>query len=343
MATPAHRFWQLTRSRWRPRPGPRRPGYSLLVPVPGDLPVFLELALTVCGRLNAANRAETLVVPDRPTAAVEQVIARAAPTWAGPLRAIRPRAVDRWLMRRLGNPHINHWLQWLNGAEQAAAGFALIHDADAFLFEADLFERQYRTCLERGLVCLGVNPVWDDWFAWNGLRAAATWELLFDTDWARSFAPADHKGHVNTVNGRTHSFDNTIYPQCLTPPERVGVEPLAGGFVHFNYVICTYRFFQAAKGPCEDEHFRLLLIRLLIDAFDRSGWRYDLPPLAELVRGLTDARAPVTYRAAATAGHYSEFRGKLRTLMSDGLTAGRPGEVIRNGVAPFDRAFGWAG
>lgn len=333
-----HRFWQLARPRWGPRPGPTRPGYSLVVPVPGDLPVFLELALAVCRRLDSVNRVETLVVPDRPSPAVDQIVARTAPSWNGPRRVVRVRALDGWLM---GNPHINHWLQLVNGAEQAVGSHVLIHDADAFLFDPGLFERQYRTCVERGLACLGVNPVWDDWFTKNGFRTAATWELLFDVDWARSFPPTDHKGHVNTVRGLTHSFDNTIYPQCLTPPERVGVEPLAGGFVHFNYVICTYRFFQAAKGPYEDEHFRLLLIRLLIDAFDRSGCRYDLPPLPELVRGLTDPAALVTYRAAATAGHYAEFRGKLRELLGEGLTAGRPGETIRAGVRPFDEAFGW--
>src|SRR5262245_47594610 len=118
MPTPGQRFWKLARPRWRPRPGPRRPGYSLLVPVTGDLPVFLELALAVCGRMDAQSRAETLVVPDQPTAVVDQVVARTAADWAGPLRVVRVRAVDRWLMRLLGNPHINHWLQWLNGAEQ---------------------------------------------------------------------------------------------------------------------------------------------------------------------------------------------------------------------------------
>ena len=42
-------FWRIRFARWSSAPsGAVRPGYTLLLPVPGDLPVFLELALAVC-------------------------------------------------------------------------------------------------------------------------------------------------------------------------------------------------------------------------------------------------------------------------------------------------------
>jgi hypothetical protein len=334
-------LWRTLYGRWRVPPPPTpQPGYTLLVPVPGDLPVFLELALTVCGRLDPEHRVETLVIPDRPNAVCAAVVERHARTWPGPLRMVWLRRPDRWLTRWLNNPHNNHFLQLLNGAEHARSTHFLLHDADLFLFDPDSLRRQYEACAGRGLACLGVNPVWDGWFAQRGIQLAATWELTGELAWLRGFPPYLHRGHDDTLGGERHTFDTTLYPQCHTPPERVTVQSMAGGFVHFNYVICTYRFFQNARGPYEDDHFRLLLVRLLIDLFDRTGWRYELPPLPDLQRGLSDPRARVTYVGPETAGRYPEFRGKLEELLAGPLLTPDQAGRVREGVRPFDAAFG---
>lgn len=336
------RFWRLFYSRWRGSVPAREPGYTNLVPVPGDLPVFLELALAVCGKLDRRHRVETLVVPDRMTPACQAVVERVGPGWAGgPLRMIGLRRLDRLVTRFNNNPGSNHWLQLVNGVENARGTHVLLHDADLFIFDRDLIRRQYETCRDRNLDCLGVSQSWDAWYPRNGLRTAATWELLFRTDWMTGFPPHLHLAHENTLGGNRHVFDTTLYPQSLTPPERIDFTNTTEGMVHFNYVIATYRWFQRSRGPFEDANLRLLLIRLLVDAFDQTGWQYDLPALDDLRHGLSDSRARVTYLDPDTARNYPEFRGKLQTLVESHIVSPQQAELIRNGVRPFDEAFHW--
>lgn len=343
MPTLQSALWKVCYSRWRTPDGPRQPGYTLLVAVPGDLPVFLEIALAVTGRLNPEHLVETLVLPDHGTPACAAIVQRVAATWAnGPLRLVQLRWLDRRVTEILNKPHSNHWLQLVNGIENARSTHALLHDADLFIFDRDSLKRQYETCTERGLACLGVTPVWDAWFAERGYRLAATWELMFEIAWARSFKPWWHIGHDNVLHGEPHTFDTTLLPQCHTPPERIDYQEVKGGFVHFNYVISTYRWFQKSRDTFEDEHFRLLLVRLLIEAFDRSGWEYEVPPLAGLEKGLRDPANRVTYRKAETASHYPEFRGKLQELMASNLLSPAQAEAMRAGVRPFDQAYGWS-
>ena len=335
-------LWRSLYSRWRTPDGPRTPGYTLLVPVPGDLPVFTELALAVCRQMDPADRVETLVIPDAPHPATTAAVERARPGWPGPLRLVNLRRRDRLVTRLLGpqrRPHAYHWLQLVNGAEQTRSVYALLHDADLFVADPGFHRRQYEEAANRHLACLGVNPVWDDWFAKHGYHVAATWELLFDVDWLRSFPPHLHLGHDNELDGEHHLFDNTIYPQCRTPADRIAVRPAQGGLVHFNYVICTYRHFQASRS-FEDAHFRILLVRLLIDAFDQTGWAYEAPPADELAKGLTEPGRRVTYRGPEAAKNYPEFRAKLDELLASGLLDERQAETVRAGVQPFDRAFG---
>src|SRR5438105_5910705 len=106
-------------------------------------------------------------------------------------------------------------------------------------------------------------------------------------------------GHHDTLDGKQHEFDITLWPQCKTSPQRIGLYTEEKEFVHFNYVICTYRWFQQSKGSYEDEYFRLLLIRLLIDAYDCSEEPYELPSLIDMIRGLKDGSNRVTYLEAS--------------------------------------------
>lgn len=337
-------IWKGLYGRWRAPTVAPRAGYSLLLAMPGDLPFFLEIFLQVFAGKRTEHLVEALVLPDLVPPGFRARFGRFRERWPhGEVRLVPLRRLDQFLAGVAGNPHANHWLQLINGANAARGTHALLHDADLFVLSPDFFDAQYEWCARERLACLGVSPAWDPWYRENGLgHVTATWEILFELTWLRRFKPWEHHGHAGAVDGKAHVFDTMFLPQSLTPPGQIARNERWLDFVHFNYVICTYRKFQKGRGPFEDDYFRILLIRLLIDAFDAGGWSYDAPPLEELARGLDDPSRRVTYRAEATAEHYREFRDKLQSLLdSPVLDAEQVGRMER-GVRPFDRAFGWS-
>jgi hypothetical protein len=219
---------------------------------------------------------------------------------------------------------------------------AVLHDSDLFKTERALLKSHYETCLRRGLACLGVSPVWDSWFQEHGLdHVVAPWEIIFELSWLRSFQPWHHQAHENVIHGERYRFDTTIWTQCQTAPGRIGRNPNEVGFIHFGHVVSGYRWFQQSLHPYEDEQFRLLLIRLLIDAYDPSGWPCEVPSLNDLVKGLTDGSKRVTYLQESTQEYYPTFRYQLDQLIKSGLLSDERTCVLKNGVASFDRALGW--
>jgi hypothetical protein len=343
-------LYQVLFRRW-PAAAPKQPesGYTVLLPVPADLPVFLKIAMTIVARQDAQHRRETLVLPDASSsaslAAFRAVFDHATAAWPGDqrIRTVPLGPLARAMAQRQKNPGLNHWLQFVYGVSACRTTHALLHDADLFLSDPGFIETQYQRALSTRAACVGISPVWDAWYAENGYaHLVATWEMLFDTGWARSFDPWEHRGHEGIVGGKRHIFDTTLLPQCRTPASRIVLIPPQKEFTHFNYVISTYRWFQKSQGPFEDEHYRLLLVRLLIDAVDDSGWAYALPPLSELARGLTDASARITYSAPATAEHYDEFRAKLERLIDEETLGPLASESLRRGIRSFDEALGWS-
>lgn len=315
-------FWKALHRKWRPRRS-AVPGYSLLVPVPGDLPVFLEIALSVLRRQDAKNRVETLVVPDVTTPAMREIVAAEKPDWPGELRLVELPRPDRWVPRLVNRPHHNHWLQLINGAEQARGEYALLHDADLFLHDSAFLRDQFQLCRAGNYACFGVHRVWDEWYARHGRDLTATWEMFFAVDWLRSFRPHLHLGHDGTLDGEPHTFDTTLYPQCLTPGGRIAWHTPAGGLTHFNYVICTYRYYRARTGRFADDKFRILLIDMLSKAFDRPA---DVP--------LDDVHYDTTTPAA-----YAEFRAKCAELIAGNLLTDRQQSAMLDSLAPFDKRF----
>jgi hypothetical protein len=314
-----------------------------MLPVPGDLPVFLELALEVIASQRPDHLVEVLVIPDRlPPGFADRFDALAVRHAALPLRFVGLMPIEH-LTSGLNDPFLNAWLQFVRGIGAARATHALLHDADLFITHPDYLKTHYETCAGSGLACLGARQVWDRWYRQNGFpHVAATWELMMTVAWARSFEPSLHRASMHEVAGRPHPCDTTLFPQVLTAPELIRVRPRADGdFVHFAHVICTYRYFQKSRGPYEDTMFRLLLVRLLIDAWDRSGWAYELPALEELARGLADGTRRVTYVAAETGENYASFRRKLQKLMESALLDHDRVATLSRGIRPFDDAFGW--
>src|SRR5258708_22100732 len=214
---------KLFRSSWQKAPSARPPGSSVLLAVPGDLPVFLKIAMSTINAQQNTGLIETLVIPDKWTSAFQAGFEQSRRQWTnGPIRLVKLRPLERFITPRINSPHTNHWLQMINGVEATTSTHALLHDADLFTTHPNFLATHYATIAKRGLACLGVNPVWDPWYAQHGLNhVAATWELMFDVECARSFKPSMHRGHHGAVRGQPHEFDTMLLPQCLTDPQRI--------------------------------------------------------------------------------------------------------------------------
>jgi len=334
-------IWKKFYGNWNQPQAELIPGYTILMLIPADLPVFLKIAMAVCGKQDPEHLVETLVIPDTWVRGFSELLDTFAHDYSiSPIRLVNLKPIEQLITRYQNNPHINCWLQMVRGAEAVRTTHALWHDADLFVTEPDFLKTHYKTCVDRHLACLGVNKPWDSWYEEQGFEhLTATWELIFEIEWLKSFKPWEHRGHDGVIGGKSHTFDITFLPQCQTDPERVGRHQGSWSFVHFNYVICTYRWFQQSKGSFEDESFRLLLVRLLIDAYDRSGWYYEVPSIENLVKGITDSSNRVTYLQDKTREQYPEFRTKLQQLIESGLLDDEKASILEKGVKPFDLAF----
>lgn len=343
--------WRAAYSQWRlDSPRDLSPGYTVLMPVPADLPVFVRLAIANVAAQDASRRREILIIPDkRGSAIVEAVAASKAETGLSDVRLIALSPLSRAFGRLArSDPATNYFLQLHAGVTESATTHALLHDADLFLTDADFLARHYQRCAERGLACLGVSPAWDDWLREHPFsHVVATWEMMFDVRWMRWFAPWRHRAHFGWLDGQWHGCDVTLCTQAKTAPHLCELHPAAGAsFVHFNWVIGTYRHFQrSAAGPMHDSRFNLLLIRLLVDALDGRGSSVrgvplDVPPADELARGLTDPSQRVTYGGAGTAANYAFFREKIRRLYDGPLFDDAAIDAIEHRLGPFDAAFG---
>ncbi len=331
------RYWRLRLRRW-PRHTPAREGYTLLLPVPGDLPVFAQLALTACARQRSAHRRSTIVLPDRPSPTINAAVEARQPSWPDELRVQTFPAPERWVLPYLKSGSRNHGLQLIIGAGASDTTHVLLHDADLFPQHPGLLDAQYRACLDRNLACLGVSPVWDPWYASHGLRLAATWELCARVDWMRSFAPHLHIGHDGELFGESHTFDATLYPQALTDRALVDFAPVEHDFVHFNYVITAYRHYQRHGPGYVDDRFRLLLISLLSELFHAPT--PGLPALSVLAESLGDRGGVIAYPSHAEApASYALFREQLDRLLRTPWLVAEDVRRLDGPLAAFDQHY----
>ncbi len=332
-------------SRW-PRAGSLVDGCTVLMPVPGDLPVFLELALATFGKQELDERVETIVIPDRMTPGLAAAFERSRREHpCGPVRLVQIGPFGRLQQRTTrGGPGLNHFLQLYHGVAATRTSHALLHDADLFLLDRNFLARRFERVRAEGLAFAGVEERYDDWFARRGFGpVSASWELLFDVRRLREFRPWDLHGHDHVVDGERHYCDTLDYVQLRTPAERRAVWEAPDGYLHFNWAISVYRYFQAAEGePFNDHRFLILLLRLLSDAFvhtDGATPHGDLPPVAELARGIADDSAPVTYRTPSHPEKYGDFRRLIRQLIDAELIEPARADDIDRALSPFDAAF----
>jgi hypothetical protein len=333
-------YWRLVYSRWKKPSQKQVSGYSVLVMVPGDLPVFLPIALDVCSRQQGDHLVEILVIPDNLSCDFLNQFELLKTKWTKcPIRLLKLNFVELWMTKYFRNPGINNWLQFVKGCNEAVSTHVLWHDADLFIGPPDFFKNHYEQCVQGEYSCYGVNEVWDKWYKENGfMHLASTWELMLDLKWVRSFKPWQHRGHDGEINGKLHTFDSTLLPQCLTEPRRIGYQQCQDDFVHFNYTISSYRRFQK-KENYEDKGFKIFLIRLLLELYDETNSKTEIPSLTDLTCGLQDKNQRVTYLHESRKRDYVRFRGKLKELInSDALIPARK-KLLQNRVCHFDRHF----
>ncbi len=326
---------------WRPPVDPPQDGYTLLMPVPGDLPILTRLALDVCSRQDPTGRHETILLPDRLTPEWLDLVAPLAQTSsAGVVRWVALDTFDALMVERYADAALINWLQWVRGVEAVTTTHAVWHDSDLFFTDPCFLRQHVETCATRGLAVYGVSPAWDSWYARRGLgHITAAWEIAFAVAWARRFAPWDFRGHDAAWNGERHTFDVTYWPQANTPPDHIARLPTESGFVHFSHVVSEYRLFQAAGGPFEDAHYRLLLVRLLADAYAAPSSAASIPALGDLIAGIDTDAARVTYRRPTTRANWPACYARLAPLLAGGILGGATTEALRAGVARFERAL----
>jgi len=335
-------FWSLLYGRW-PNTGVPIPGYTLLLTVPPDLPVFLRLAVDVCRRQDSTHLVETLVVPDAFDRGFARDVAAAAADWpAGRVRLVQPGPLDRLVRLFLRQASLIHWLQLVVAARATRSTHAVMHDVDLFMLEPGFLRSLFETCRDGGYFCVGNEKPWEG-PAWTKLprfaHVVALWELMFDISWMRAGPPAAMRPRNASLAEGVFWFETSLLAQARTPPERI-TRHRAARLVHFGWVIGGYRKFQQSRGRFKDHHFRLLLIRLLIAAFDPEGGPYLVPSLTELQRGLHDRGARVRYEGRARR-NYPAFRQELERLLRSDLFPAGSIEVIRSGLAAFDAAYAW--
>lgn len=335
-------LWSVLLPRWKPGPAPTF-GYTLLLPVPGDLPVFAQLALDVCKQQDPAHRVETLVIPDLPSPPVQALVRRAQSEWPE-LKYVAPARYVRPFLRMLNDPGRYHGVQLITGVQRARGSHIILHDADAILTDTNFLAEHFAAAARTDAAAVGVNPYWDDSLRRRRPDLIATWEMCAQTAWLRGVPPQRHLGHIAKFSWGEHLVDTTIYAQMKTQIGSLALHGTESQFVHFNYVISTYRKFQAhSRDPFPDDNFRLLLIRVLSDALGTEEVGA-VPTVAELSSGTTDSTAVVSYPAATPQGQRSY--GSLRWRLVQGLAAiyGAHSEQVarlRDACAEFDRHYGY--
>lgn len=325
-------------SRWKPA-GLPSDGYSIIMPMPEDMPFLLRLALEGLRHVGTDHCGQVIVVGDGWGSDRGEALRKVAGEFSDSrIEMAFFSRLDRAVVRRMPSPH---WLTVIYGINRARHDYAFLHDSDAFFLERDCMERTYAYCRERSMYAIGVTARWDPFFEQIGYQIPGTWQMIFSALWLRTHKPWKvHGRQVATPHG-PNIFDTLLYPQYLDyGTGRIGVMPDPPKYVHFNGTIVTYRTWRRAGGkPVVDELFRLLLLSLLEHVIPPADGKRLLPPVDELSHGLTDATCPIRYDTLDCARNYGEFRDQVKELCGSPIFAGERAHVIESLLRPFDEHF----
>jgi hypothetical protein len=334
--------------RWR-RSRPLAAGYTILLPMPMDMPFLLRFALEGLRHLDTENCNQIVVVPDGwgddGGKAFRDVIA-VCENPRVELAELRPGIrfyIQNIQMRKTRQSAANwsHWAQIVEGTASARSEYAFLHDADAFFVDADALERQYRECRDQAMETLGIQVRTDAFFQRVGYAIPGTWEMMYSVPWARHRNPLYLKGMWQSTPHGIHEFDTMLYPQYLDYPRgKIGTMAVPPRLVHFHGAVTTYRVLKDhARRPLIDMLFRLLLLSILEELLPAPDGRRILPVPGELARGLTDLSAPIIYNSETATREYPNFRKQIGELCESPTFAGSRADRIRELIQPFDEHY----
>jgi hypothetical protein len=325
-------------SRWSKSDRGLSDGYTILLPIPSDLPVFLSLALEIIKKQDLTHLKEVLIIPDWPSLPFEKFCTDITRNYNNlPIRFVPLGLKDQLAWTLTKGITTRHFTQLVRGIDETRTEYAIIHDSDAFLLPGDFLKTQYEACRNRGLAAFGVG------FRRSMMREGRgtfinTWEMTFSVGWAKSFRPFMHKGQSSVVKGRRQEFDTMLLPQYLTDANLIDWTPRYGDFLHFRYVIATYRNFLNGKRVLPNYGLKLFLIRILIDVFDISGWHYShVPEHSEFLEGkfgLSDLQShPDGLR------HIHGFKETLRGIIHAKIFSQHQSEVLESRLVDLLRSM----
>jgi hypothetical protein len=346
--SPKRVIQMLLFGRWR-RPQPLAAGYTILLPMPMDMPFLLRFALEGLRHLNTKNCRQIVVIPDGwggdGGKAFHEVVA-ACDDPRVELVELRPGIrfyIQKIQMRKNRQSAANwsHWAMIVEGTARARSEYAFLHDADAFFVDADAIERQYHECRDRAMETLGVQVRTDAFFERIGYAIPGTWEMMYSVPWARRRNPLTLKGMWQSTPHGVHEFDTMLYPQYLDyPTGKIGTMVIPPRLVHFHGAVTTYRVLKDhARRPLIDMLFRLLLLSILEDLLPAPDGRRILPAPEALAQGLTDFSASITYNSEAATREYPIFRKQIDELCESLTFAGPRADRIRALLQPFDEHY----
>jgi hypothetical protein len=327
--------------RWNAHPVTEE-GYTILVPIPMDMPFLLRYALQGLHGQHMEHCKEILVIPDASYPPGQEALKHVIIDSDLPdIRLLPIKKRTLFTLKLLGGRGIRHWIQILEGVREARTDYIFLHDADAFLIREDLIESRYLTCKEKQLYSLGVTPRWDDVFTVNNLYLPATWELMFSKKWMCQRRPVLHKATRRNARIGRAFFDTMIYPQYRDIRSgKVLVEEEEESFVHFNSVIVNYRQYSACRKmekPFLDEWFSILFLSLLQElTSEAEDPNHALPSIEELTKGLMDNNQPVHYGSQLAADNWPQFTKMLDQLGKTLSFTDENSFRLKELVAPFE-------
>jgi hypothetical protein len=319
-------------------------GYTILVPIPADMPILLRFALAGMQHLSMPNCRKILVISDGASndQALRTMVGEQSDSRVEyvPLTSIDKVLTN--LPRSDGSANFRHFTQILRGVLKTTTEAVYLHDADAFWLDKAGVETQYHEFQSRAMNTLGLSSRIDPMFKDRGYDIPGTWELMFSRSWVQQRLPMEIKGGWYPIeNGEWRWFDTLLFGQYMDYASgKFGVMKNPPAFVHFYGTITEYRSWQRAQRsqPTEDSLFNLLLLSVFAASFPEAKNDSRLPPPHEMARGLSDRSASITYFAETAPTRYASFRSKIEAICAGpvfGNVAGR----VRELLVPFDRHF----
>jgi len=314
-------------------------GYSIILPMPGKLPVFLRFGFDWLKLQKKDNLVEILIIPDKLTKGFYEVYKEICRENSNlPLRLIPLGFFERLINYTalfLGDVHKCYSIQVVRSIRNAASEYLLLNDADIFIFNNNFIEKQYQTCLERDLFCLGITNGWDDWFKEQGINhIVGTCQIMFNKDWIMSFFPFQIFPQKVMVKDAWHNFDTFFLIQYLTDSAKILNVNWNSDFVHFESSIATFRKFRR-EASFHDAFFRILFIRIITDAYSCSYSNRYIPDLKELISGINSSFARVVY-LYEDIKNYLAFRTKIQKVINSGVLEKRKIEKIKRDLDLFE-------